>query len=216
VPARVLFVACLLLALSTPAPGGASDASVDDLVLHQSMGGVPFEEAHRLGPRALPRLAAILADEKQKPYWANATAAIGAIGGATASRHLRTFIWHRFSGPVDQATYDALTGAVSVLGFTCGQEDRSLVALLEAHADPNAWRDLKWSYGTKEVRTRALLSKLSLQDLGFCGSPAALEALLRLKRAARGDRLEVIEGAIRTHKEVARSGIVAYMARRRQ
>ncbi|MGE5180350.1 MAG: hypothetical protein ACM3PF_14785 [Bacteroidota bacterium] len=216
-PARIAVIALLLSSL-VPQPSFALSAKamrarVDSLILRGYIHGLPYEDAHRLGTSALPRLAEILADTTLRPHWANATAAVGAIGGPRAFHMLRSFIWDRFSGPVDQPTYWALTGAVSVLGFTCGPSDSRVVALLEAHAAPEQWSDVRWSWGSL-TKTRALLTKLAIYDLGYCGTAGAREALLRLARNPRHhEQAGMIASALHLHEEVVKAGGHAtYMA----
>lgn len=215
-------IMAVLIAGSFASPSAAlaatgTRARVDDLVLHRYNEGLPFEDAHRLGPGSLPRLAEILADTALKPYWATTTGAIGAVGGKRAFRILQAFVWKRFSGPVDRSTYEALTGAVSVLGFTCGPNDSRVVQLLEAHADPNRWSDVRWYHpGTSASKMRAMLSKLSIYGLGFCGTREAHDALLRLKREPRNaDRQQLIGRALGIHADVMKAGLAGYMRRER-
>ena len=90
--------------------------------------------------------------------------------------------------------------------------------LLEEHADPRGWNDIRWTVPGKPHRELAhdLASEI-LGALGSCGTREARSALLRLKRnPGLRDLREEVGIVLRTNDEVMRIGYREYSRRERE
>jgi hypothetical protein len=141
--------------------------------------GVPYQEAHALGPQALPILDRLLRYENYKPYWANTVTAIGFIGAPKGFPILRRFLLDRFAGEVDGETFNALLITPSILGTI---QTNEVVEFLEPRVNPDAWRDIRWNFGSmRRDVIRRELSECAIHGLSYTGTPRAKRALLALK-----------------------------------
>ena len=93
---RLLLLASWLLAAACGGPAAtgpgdakpAADAAPEDpleaFVTRVWRHGVPFDEAVRIDPVAIPRLLAMLSDPAYEPYWTNVVVTLGMMGDASA------------------------------------------------------------------------------------------------------------------------------------
>jgi hypothetical protein len=86
------------------------------LVTGSYVHGLPYDKARALGPLALPVLEKLLRDPSMKRDWTNVVTAIAYVGDPQGYRLLRDFLWNRFTGEVDNATWRALLAVPNVMG----------------------------------------------------------------------------------------------------
>lgn len=135
--------------------------------------GMSRLRARRLGSRALPMLVGMLQDHSMKPSWHKIVSAIGFIGDTAYFDTLHAFVWERFSGQVDEATYAAASQVQVVLNVMATSSPRVLAYLIQG-CDPTFWNDLPWHVHFQSRQSLALsMSQLSLQALGYTDSEEA-------------------------------------------
>lgn len=137
---QVLLVAAGLQLLGVLVLGLVPDeetSPVRRFVLRSHSHGIYLEDARKLGSGAFPELAAILREQAAKPYWVNAAVVMGLVGYPAALDTLRSFTWHRFRGPVDRATFTAITGWPSALAVGSQPGDKRILQLLSAGSEGN-------------------------------------------------------------------------------
>jgi|GEM_PF-3075315 len=169
-----------------PVPPQESIESVVRSIFHH---GMPYSLLRSYGPDAVPRLLELLDSEAEKPHWANIVWALGVIGDPRATAPLMGFLEARFSGEVDAATWQALVLVPQSLGMLAGHDEEAF-RMLASRASPAAWkqRSMAWTYPTLGAGDRELLmTKLTVNGLGLCGTPKALKRLEELQVTLAAD-----------------------------
>ncbi len=219
---RWMILCVVGIAGTTLAPGAQAgreqDSVIVDLVCRQRIHGIPFEDAHALGPGAIRRLGEILKNEHYKGCWANAAAVIGTIATPSSFSILREFVWERFRGDVDSETFTALEGATAALGMSLSTDSTAVLDYLVRGADPEFWAKRPWSYPKMDpTAINFLFSRFCIHGLGYTGSPQARSVLLRLQQRPYTDAQRAdIQAALQEHRDIAAKGIAEYMASKRK
>jgi hypothetical protein len=131
--------------LPTSIGGDSIEVRVREFVAAHYHHGMPRLGARRLGGLALPALARLLREETYKEHWHKVAGAIGCIGDPAYFDTLRSFIWDRFHGPIDLATFSALQTAQANLGVMASTSQRALDYLLSTAAE-SPWLSVPWYY----------------------------------------------------------------------
>lgn len=187
--------------------------SVAGFVQQRFIHGVPYVEAHQLGPRALPILIKLFEDARYKTSWANIALTISYIGEPEGFEALRSFIMDRFHGEVDLETFQALGTAQTTLGPLAAHSPAALRYLMEG-VNPDYWRELPWTFRTYEGAERGLaMSRWSITALSHTGAPQAGLLLEELyEKPYSGRQRDVITEGLSRYGEVSAKGIEKYLA----
>jgi len=204
------------LLLSTPAMGAESSSTLDD-TLQTFVGktyyyGVPYKQAHELGPRAVPTLTRLLQSDASKGDWENIVGTIAYIGSPECFEPLRAFVQDRFKGEVDIETFQALIDAQISMG-PAARHSAAGVEFLERGANPANWSGLQWTYRHYTGDLRGLLwSRLSITALSHTGSARAGVILTDLNRHPYSEKQRdaITEGLAR-HQEISLVGVERYV-----
>ncbi len=195
------------------APDSSYETRVREFVQGRYIHGVPYGEAHTLGPRAMPILTALLASEDSKSDWRNIIVIIGFIGTPEGFEPLRAFVEDRFKGEVDLETFRALNAAQASMGPVARHTARG-VKYLEDGVNPAHWATLPWTY--KKYRGELLRlqwSRFSIIALSHTGTERAGQVLAQLSEApySENQRDAISEGLSR-HREIVKNGLDNYLA----
>lgn len=128
--------------------------------------GMSHEVVRNLGGDALPMLARMLRDDAYRDDWHKVVFVIGTLGDTAYFDTLRSFIWTRFRGPIDNSTYTAMLIAQSNLGLFASALPRALSYLIET-SNASAWAKVPWVAPRgegKEAMARATLTSLMNTD----------------------------------------------------
>jgi hypothetical protein len=177
---------------------------------------VPYTEAHALGPEALPLLEGYLREERWKTKWVIIVHAINFIGDPAGFPALRDFLFNRFGGEVDHATFEALYCTVSSMGPLAARSD-SAFQFLVSGTDPSYWTRVHWKdpnhKGGAEYQ-RVWLSELSIMQLGLSGRPEAVAVLKKLQGKPHSKlQIDDVKEAIQLQREVEDVGPDRYYER---
>lgn len=213
-----LLLATTVLVLASPSGAMSNQEDIVKSFVRQSyVHGVPFQEARVLGPDAIRVLESMLADESSKPYWSNVVTTIAFIGDPHGEKILHDFIWNRFRGEVDLATFQALISAQGMRGHISGLAGMPAPELASG-VDPAHWKNLPWRYRAyKGERLGVLWSKLTINALSYSAEPKAREILERLSARPHleSQRANIEEGLVR-HYEISRTGLEAHETKKPQ
>jgi hypothetical protein len=187
--------------------------SIAGFVQQRFIHGVPYVEAHQLGPRALPILINLFEDPRYKASWVNIALTISYLGEPEGFEVLRSFIMDRFHGEVDLETFQALVTAQTTLGPLAAHSPEPLRYLMEG-VNPDYWRELPWTFRSYQGAERDLaMSRWSITALSYTGTPQAGQLLEELYRKPYSERQrDVITEGLARHKEVSEKGIEKYLA----
>lgn len=143
---------------------------------------------------------------------ANAICAVSAISSVESFGILRDFVWARFQGEVDEATFKALEAAIVTMGFTSLSQGPLVIEYLEKGANPDHWTGLPWSYsGVDPVEMQERFSRFCIHGLGYCSGPWARGVLLELLGKPYGKKLEhSIRSSLKTQESVTTLGLYEY------
>ena len=162
--------------------GPGLEAKVKRLVHGRSHHGIPSVGSRELGPRAAPILEDIFRDPNEKRYWRQAVIALAFIGLPESYESLRSFVWTRFTGPVDNDTFRALLGAQSALGALSGSRPDVIDSLIQS-TNPDTWASLPWSFGDYTGRKLGIeMAGASIYALSTIADGRAVAELERLDR----------------------------------
>jgi hypothetical protein len=185
---RLAATLCLLWLVTFACPAGlmAQDSDdiqyrVDDLVFKHYMDGIPYPEAHALGPNALPYLLELLENPELKLFWTNIIVTIGFIEDPSAVDPLIDFL-ERAEGEVDGASFRALLSVPYALGcIAAGGGDRSIAYLADTIAGSGT-AAIQWQFQGKSVKD--LVAEYAVMGLAVSGRPEARQLLQTLHRDA--------------------------------
>ncbi len=154
---------------------------VQDLVFKHYMDGIPYSEAHALGPEALPYLLELLENPEIKIFWTNVVVTIGFIEDPSAVDPLIDFL-ERAEGEVDGASFRALLSVPYALGcIAAGGGDRS-IAYLAGTIAGSGNTAIRWQFRDKPVHD--LVAEYAVMGLAVSGRPEARQLLQTLHREA--------------------------------
>lgn len=221
-PQALRAIACLLLLggglVAANARGEGShggEGQLDSTVIsyfHDAVfvHGMPYEDAGRFGPKALPTLRFLLTDNEYRPNWGYVVTAIAFIGEPGGFEILREFLMDRFKGEVDGDTFSALIVAPSVLGII---HDPRVTAYLVRAVEPTSWRGIRWSFESyRDSNLRLLLSEQAITGLSYTGTDQARKVLERLDaNPLSPTHLTTIRSGIARNEKIASIGLERYV-----
>jgi hypothetical protein len=129
----------LACALASQRPSAAQDINVRDFVRQTFIHGVPYEDASRYGPAAVPILLGMLADAAEQEHWTNIVGVLGIIGDERAVDPLIAFAAARLEEPLGRPIRREVQCPLA-LGYLVNKNrnERALSYLVES-LDPNVW-----------------------------------------------------------------------------
>jgi len=217
----------LVCALAVPVPATAQEMDVRDFVRQTFIHGVPYEEARRFGPAAVPALLAMLEDRREQEHWTNVVGLLGMIGDARAVEPLIAFAAARTEETLSPAEYRAKSTVPLALGYLLNgtANERALSYLIEG-LNPSVWaqRGVTWRspFHRTDVERNLQLTATAVLGLAVSARPEAALALRAVQSdtSAVGKQLqaqvgEVVSEALETHAQIARMGLVEYYRARR-
>jgi hypothetical protein len=186
---------------------------VEEFVRGDFVHGVPYDEASRYGPDAVPRLFALLEDGNEGESWSNVAFVIGMIGVAESVAPLIRFV-ESGEGVLTEDAYSAKRAAVTALGYLYFKSrDGDALEFLTAGANSQTWDRLAWlgPSGTSNQLRNQELAIAAIQGLGAAGSSEAGRILARLRQDIPDDDLRaVVEDAIQLNGDVLVRGAAAF------
>jgi hypothetical protein len=214
----------LVLAVLTAVTGPALAASTHDarsahiwrLIRQQYVHGMPYDSVLALGSGATPALAAMLSQEAYHDHWDNIVTAIEMLGDSSSFDILRSFVWNRFYGEVDNRTFDALVNATKDLGLLVSRSPEVL-DYLRSGTDPRFWQELTWHTKNYDgARLSEQMAKMSMLGLGGSGDSGAESTLVTLQHDPRyaGYRSQLDTSLRRLRRILAAGGPEAFMRAR--
>lgn len=151
-----------------------------------------------------------------KSKWRRIVGTIAYIGTPRSFHVLRSLMWFRFKGPVDNETWKALLAVPNVMGAIPDSPEAPVIQYLEKGTNPAYWDDLPWSVPEQYGNRSITLSKVSINGLACTGSARAASVLARLKEKPYSPRQKPnIEEGLRINHEVQTKGLGAYLDRMR-
>lgn len=217
--ARALGAFLLILSLSAvpvaaqePATTQELGGRVAEFIRGSHDHGVPYSTAREFGPAALPYLREWLGSDALKQHWTNIIWTIGYIGEPEDFVTIRTFIDERFSGEIDDHTFNSMLAAVHVLGHLSARSDAAL-GYLHAHTNPAGFANVKWTFlSFRDKKRNVLLSKFAINALSLTGRPEVKAILEKLRRDPYDqNQVSNINEALLRHEEVMRRGREQYL-----
>lgn len=199
--------------------GASAQMNVEEFVRVRYKHGLPFQEATKFGRSSVPVLLRMLADDKERPYWANIVLTLGIIGDDSAIDPLINFLEKRFEGEVDLDTLNALLTVMPALGHAAYKGNvRALNYLLTNHtieklaAKRINWRFQKYSGDTLDI----LLSKMLIRGLAVSAKQSAKDLLVKMQTDPAPEYVRLrqqcnsnISEGIDLHQRLLRDGPVA-------
>ena len=168
------------------------ESRVTRLVRAQYAYGMPTTNPRQMGPDAVPILEKLLRESEEKRSWLQVVTALAFIGLPSSYDSLRSFIWTRFSGPVDAETFRALFRAQATLGAFSGSRPDVIDSLVQS-TNPDSWVALPWSYRTKDLGV--LMAGRSIYALSTIADGKAVAALERMERNPDPDLVDYLADA---------------------
>lgn len=206
---------------SSPAMAMVRNAAVnvEDFVHQIYIHGVPFEQARSFNSQDdVSKLAQLLRDPAQQPYWANAATTLGMSATPEASQQLVNFIGQG-SGVLSPDAYRAKASAIIAMGYVLGQSGRQpALAYLQQKAYPNSWT-VSWSSPfTSNPNERNLqLARSAIAALGLSGNDKAQSVLENIQPKhtllppMKAQYSQSVSEAIRESHEVRSVGFDKYV-----
>lgn len=215
---RVACAAIVLAAAKVNAAGSdAFDASSDStftatVTAFATTGwlhGVPYAEAHALGPKSLPVLSRLLRDPTFSGSWAYTVTTMAFVDAPGTLDTLRSFLRDRFQGDVGVDTFQALLVTPSMMGTL---SDPRVVPVLSLWIDPAYWKSTPWWFEVyRGADLGVLLSKSAINGISYSGSKQAGEILGALKKQPYSEQqVSNIDEGIKRHEEIAKVGFAEY------
>jgi hypothetical protein len=209
--------------LSAAAATNEPSSDIRDFVRRFFIHGIPYEEAMRYGPEAVPTLLDMLADPKEELASQNIVIVLGMLGDRRAVTPLISLIEQSPEGELGDFRYEAKRNAILGLGYLVNRSGNGrALSYLRDGLDPSFWaaRGITWTspeHGTTAERDREL-SRVAVVGLALSGDPSAEEALAGLLTsaptpAARRFRQEMsglIWEALRANRRIADEGLATY------
>jgi hypothetical protein len=167
-----------------PAPSAAvSVAEVEHRVRQLYIEGFPFEADADLSPEAVDRLAEMLTEEDERPYWSNIVLALGASGSPRALAPLADFAARRPTGKVDADAYEARMALPVALGHLAREQLAALAPLVRRARDRGV--EPGWSFRSLDgASLAAILRRRAITGLAVSGLPEAEAVLAELAQQA--------------------------------
>jgi hypothetical protein len=198
-------------------PDRSVDSTVVQFIGRTYFHGVPYEDAAQLGPSAFPTLQRMLEDPANAEHWSRIAAAVGVLGVPESFETLRSFVWRKFRGPVDEPTFRALLIAQASIGYIPPTSDKRVVEYLASCVNPMFWMRLPWTFGNLSAPQLSLiLSKQSINALSYTGTTEADSVLAWLADHpyAKQQGPNVSEGLPR-NRDIRAKGLLKYMQEKR-
>jgi hypothetical protein len=187
-----IYLYYILLAISLFFPvkahsetSNATRAKVDNLVRQHYFRGIPYLEAHSLGPEAIPYLLDKLNDPVERDFWVNIVVTLGFIEDGTSVEPLVSYLENN-CGEVDVYKFKALISVPFAIGCIASTGDRnSLNYLIEMTYSLNP-RAVEWKYRGIDIDSLMVLQAIT--GLAISGRQEAREALEDIKTRLKNDK----------------------------
>ncbi|MCZ7587039.1 MAG: hypothetical protein M5R36_28895 [Deltaproteobacteria bacterium] len=149
----------------------------------------------------MPELQKILNDEDRKADWKRAVFGLGAIPNAKAALKLREFLENRFSGEIDDETFQAICYVPFSMAFACrAYKSEDLKDYILNATNPDFWEAKKigWRYkDLKEANLNIFMAQLYIKSSILLNKHDNLRNDIMSKiKADRGARSEIIRQAL--------------------
>jgi FG-GAP-like repeat len=204
--------------------GAPAQMDIRDFVRQVFIHGVPFEEASRYDPSAVPTLLAMLRDPAEEDFWATIAVVLGMIGDERVVEPMISFI-QSGAGPAgpSPAEYRAKTSALMSLGYLVNRTgNQRALNYLQESVRPDAWAARNMA-GTAPFQASTAerdidLSKHAILGLALSGRPEAAQTLRSLQQPAGTDAARAFQAQIRDlvsealneHQRVSSQGLSDY------
>jgi hypothetical protein len=212
---------CSAAAVAPPRQAAGVEGFVHQIYIH----GVPAQQAHQYSsPEDVKKLAQLLQNPEEQPYWANAVMTLGLIGTPNAAQELASFL-NRGSGVLTPAAYRAKSSAVIAMGYALARSGREpLLSFLERKTDPKAWQTLSWSspFSTDPEQQHLQLARSAIAALGVSGNAKAEVALEGIQRKSdalgpeKSQFYDSLKEALNENRNVQTIGFDAYVIKNEQ
>ena len=143
----------------------------------------------------------------------NAIATLAYIGAPQSFVALKGFLLTRFSGIVDDTTFQALNAVPVVMGTIPDTPDLGVAQFLRDGTNPARWETLPWKDRIYTHHQLALdLSGGCISGLACVPTPETAEFLEKLFiRPYANSQLSTIHEAIAVNREIRERGLAAYL-----
>ena len=200
------------------------DLGIEEFVRRFYVHGVPYNEARRFGPSAIPRLQAMLDDANQKPYWPNIVGVLGIIGDESVAQVLIDLIERNRDKALDGETYRAALSAPIALGYLANRTSERALNYLANASETLASASPAEARAAGELRLDAgSIGQSAVLGLALSGRPQARQILERLIQstsqrspqtaAANVPIQSLLAEALTTLKAVEERGLSEYYRR---
>jgi len=209
---------CSAAAAAPPSQAAGVEGFVRQVYIH----GVPAQQARQYSSlEDVKKLAQLLQNPEDQPYWANAVMTLGLVGTPNASQELASFL-NRGSGVLTPAAYRAKSSAVIAMGYALARSGREpLLAFLEKKTDPKAWQTLSWSspFTSDPDQEHLQLARSAVAALGVSGNAKAATVLEGIQRKSGPEKAEFYDSlkeALDENHDVRKIGFDAYVIKNEQ
>ena len=212
------------MSMNSAREAGHSNMPVKDFVHQFYIEGIPYAEAAKYGPDAVPTLLAMLDDPQEKPYWSNIVVTLGAIGDERAVDPLIAFV-EKGGDTMTREEFQAKSSVLMSLGYLINKSNNEkALSYLKAHLSPEGWRESNMATAraqgfkaSTDLRTKQL-STLAVLGLALSGHPSAKSSLNFLNQGVRDmaptaftkQMTSVVTEALKAHETIARDGLESY------
>ncbi len=210
---RAASLAVLALFCISLSAAASPDSRVRQFALQRYYHGVPYREARALGPESIPVLREMLLDASLKRSWPSVVTTIAYIGTPESFSILKDFMWDRFSGVVDDTTFQALLTVPNVMGTIPDRPGVNVIDFLESGTNPGNWDRLPWKERVySQHQLSVLLSAVCINGLACVQLPRAAAILQRLRsHPYTKSQLPNIREGILVNQDVRKRGLAAYI-----
>lgn len=184
---------------------------VREFVSRSFVHGVPYEEARKLGPAAVPVLIGLLKEPSQEQNLTNIVVTLGYIGDKRASQPLIDFL-ERTTGNVSDAKFDALLSVPSALGHLSRSGDERALSYLVAQSQPHQGTAPSWSFGSyKGSALHEEMEVMAARGLAVSGVDEACDELGELLALVDHEAKPSVRKGQSQCSEINRKGYVAWL-----
>lgn len=191
---RFIYIAFILI-FTISGKSALASTDLEVFVTTHYHHGVPVDQARKFGKKAVPQLIRFLEDEKFKQAWPNIIVMLGLLEDEKAVQPLVNFLEKKFTGPVDDITYQALVVVPNSIALASAGKNAEAEEYILKGMENNNWRQkgkIRWSYKLlSEDDQPLLLRKLSIEAAGKIGTEKARDALQKIKQDSLKERQRV-------------------------
>jgi hypothetical protein len=218
-----LILAAMVSSCASPsATQTQTPMTVQEFVRQIYVEGLPYEEAARYGPEAVPALEQMLSDAAEQVYWPNIVITLGAIGDERAVDRLLQFVNPPGERQLSDNEFRAVTSAIIALGYAVNRTgNQKALAFLRESVDPSVWAQRsRWKspfHASDEARNFQL-STSAILALGLTGNASAADTLRSLQaqpaseaaRRFQAQATDAIAEALKANQAISSGGLAAY------